>query len=668
MTKHEETNARVYLMKFLQSVWFFPAILTLGLILLTALRISGTSIGVYDTTFYGDAGKTQHIVAGHTEPVRSDEWLVSTQLTIAQHAAGYPVNNPNITGGHDMSVIGDAPYKEWSAIFKPQNLSFLVLPLDFAFALKWWLILYLTIISCYFFILRLFTKRVIFAALFSSAVGCTPFLFWWYQTGSLAPIFYGFFLMTISMRIINKEPVTGLAKYRLRYSMGVYAIILAYLLTCFALIFYPPFQIPIATVVAAFVLGYFLTKNGATWQKLRSRSSVTTLATLAVGILLSSAIVVTFISTRSTTISAIEHTAYPGARVMLPGNEPPSVMMASYLQLELEHTKNAFQYYMNPSEASDFFPFMPLLVIPGFVVLWLDYKRSRKINWPLLAIQACACLFMAELFVPTLHTLYRLVLFDKVGISRLRIGMGFLGLLQLLLIIRSKALADLPKKTITTAAAIYSLQCLTLLLWAGQVTALKYPLFISTLSTIFWPAILFSVIIFSFLSRRLVLGALLFFLLSFGSVFRIHPLYRSLEPLYPNQLTNAIDQVSKPGSTWVSVDDLMLENIPALANRVSLSGVQPYPNIAKWRAFDGQKDNTLYNRYAHVIFTTDPTYTKRLTLPQPDLLYVRFSCEPTITTHIQYVLASHQLDMACLTPISKVTYPNHTYFIYSIKP
>src|SRR3989344_6035836 len=135
------------LKRFLRSVWFFPAIVAVPVIIFTALQISGSSIGVYHSTFYGDT-KDPDLLFNQPRPIRSHEWLVATQMAIAQKNDNYERVNRNLGNGEDVSMMIDVPYKEWSILFKPQNLGFFALPFDNAFAFRWWIMGYLLIISC----------------------------------------------------------------------------------------------------------------------------------------------------------------------------------------------------------------------------------------------------------------------------------------------------------------------------------------------------------------------------------------------------------------------------------------------------------------------------------------------------------------------------------------
>lgn len=649
---------------FFRSVWLFPILLTVLLLVLTTLKISGTSVGIYHKLYYGNT-RDPSLLANHPQPIRSDEWLVTTQLTIAQSAAGFPRINPNIDSGRDMTVVGDAPAKDWSTIFRPQNLSFFVLPLEYAFAFKWWLLLYLTIISCYFLALRILPHKRTFAILFSIAIACSPFLFWWYETGTFAPMFYGFFIILLAYRILGSEKVLFLRTKPTIYSQLIYAATLAYLLSAFALVLYPPFQIPIAIAVVFFITGLVLNKYGLT-RKLYSRSALKKFAVFSVGLMLAGSTIFVFFHTRSNAVSAITNTAYPGKRKVLPEGNSAFELFSSYLQPQLQRPSRAAHFFTNQSEASDFILLLPFLFIPGLVIIWGEFQQRHKMNWPLLSIEACAGLFFAYLFIPALSPLYKLIYLNQVANVRLFIGLGFIGALQLALIISALQRIRVETLRLNVFTGIYALVCLIPLGATGYYARSHYPQFINNVWLIVGLVIVFSSIIFFFLSRRTGMGVALFLLLTLGSIYKIHPLYKGLGPIYHSTLSQAIDNVSNKRDAWAVLDSIYYENLAAIADRDSLSGVKPYPDVRFWRQVDGSKDDYIYNRYAHVIFVDDPMMKSSLKLTQADTFEVKFSCSTFIEHYVRYALASHRLDDSCTSEIEEVHYPETTFYIYKV--
>jgi hypothetical protein len=651
--------------KLIKSVWLFPLLLFVLLLLLTAFKVSGTSVGVYYSILYGSNQKDPNLLAGQPQPVRSDEYDVDTQMTIAQSVAGYPRINPNVQGGHDMSLIGDAPYKDWSAVFRPQNLIFFILPLAYAFAFKWWLLLFLLIISCYFVVLRFFSRRRLLAVLISCAVGFSPFIFWWYQTATLAPIFYGFFILLIGIRIINGEKIKFMESFSQGYSQLIYSLTLSYLLVSFILILYPPFQVPIALVVGTFLVGYMLEKYGLS-KRLFSRNSLRQIGVFVLSLIITCALLLLFIDTRRQAIDAIQHTLYPSSREVAAGHTPLFEIFSSYLQPQLERTSRAANYYTNQSEASDFILFLPFLMIPGFALIFLEYRQKKKLRWSFLLIQLLAILLLANMFVTGLQPIYKILFLDKIPHDRLFIGLGFAGVLQLLLVMNTLSAVQIPKAWFRWGVCLYTFMCLLVVGWAGRYVSVHYPLFIHSKPLIAFYGITFAFIIFCFLSRRFMLAATVFLIFSLGCIFRVDPLYRGLGPLYDSQLSQAISSVSKPGSTWVTVDEGGFENAAMLANRNSLSGVQLYPDVNLWAQVEGPSVGYIYNRYAHIQFISSDYLENKLKLIQFDLFEVQFSCSPFIQQHVQYVLASHSINEECTKLVDQVHYPALTFYIYQV--
>jgi hypothetical protein len=664
--KHKPKKQDVSVLKnYLSSVWLFPLILLIALITLTATKISGTSMGIYHPIFYGGA-KDSSLLLNKPLPIRSDEWLVTSQLTIAQHAAGYPRFNTNIDTGRDMSLVGDAPYKDWSSLFKPQNLAFLMMPLEYAFAFKWWLLLFLTIIGCYFLVLRMLPGRIGIAILLSLAFSCSPFLFWWYTSGTFAPIFYGFFIVILGLRIINDEKIVFLRKYRNLYSQLAYATLLGYLLTCFALVLYPPFQIPVAITVAALLAGFFLDKY-PNRKLLFSKNSIRKLLVFFLSALIASITVWIFIQTRSTAVDAITKTSYPGHRIVSSGHTPAYQLFATYLQPQLERDDRGSYYFGNQSEASNFILLLPFLLLPGFALLLKEYRQGRGINWPLLAIQLCIVLFLLNMFVAGFQPLYKLLLLDQVPHARLWIGLGFAGFIQLLLVVKSVNTLKAKNRAYDFLVGGYSVMCLLALLWAGLHVRAQYPKFISNLALILGLSLVFSFMVFCFLSRRLLIGASIFMIFCIVSIYKIHPLYHGLGPLGNNKLFETIQTVSKPADTWVTADNIQFENFALMSNRDSLSGVKPYPNLGFWRQVDGPSSDYIYNRYAHVIFLSSPPSDTPLHLVHSDFFEVEFSCSNFITSNVDFVLDTAPIQSSCLTLKDKVVYPGATFYIYKVQ-
>ncbi len=656
-TKHTSTR----LGRFVRSVWFLPVCLLVVLAIFTGFKISGSSVGAYHNIFYGGETKDPNLLYGHPRPIRSDEWLYMTQMTIAQKEAGYPKINPNVNTGRDMSLITDVPYKEWSVVFKPQNLAFFVLPFEYAFAFKWWLLLYLLIISCYFFILKLLPGKRLYAALLSVGFGCSPFVFWWYQTVTIAPLYYGFFILIVFMRILRQEPIRFL---KTKWATNVaHALVLAYLLVSFALVLYPPFQIPVAVVGAFYAVGYLLNE----WQdKTSLKTLLPRLYWIGAALLITAIVGLIFVKTRSEPINRINHTVYPGSRVISSGSLEPLRIFDSFVMPVLQSKGRAAYFFANQSEASNFILLLPYLVVPGFLVVWLDYRKRKHIDWLLLSMQICGLLFLARVLLHFGDPLYKLLLLHKVPNERLVIGFGFVGILQLVLLFRSLLKLEVSRKAWQLFATGYGTITLAIVLFISHTIDHNYPGFLR--GNYIWIILpcLFAALIYTFLLRKWLAFTLLFCALSVASVFRVNPLYRGLGVLGNNMVEKKISALSNEHDRWGVADDLVFENFPLLADRQSVTGIQIYPDVAFWRKVEGAAGDSIYNRYAHSVFNSNQSSADLIRLSQEDTFQVKLACGTFLQREVDYILTPIPVNVECLHEAAKITYPKVTLLLYKV--
>lgn len=647
--------------KILSSVWLFPAILLVLLIFLSIFKISGTSAGVYHDNYYGNEQKDSSLLFGEPREGRSDEWLVNTQLIVAQAANGFPHINPNYGSGKDMSLIIDVPYKEWSVIFKPQNLIFFVLPLENAFAFKWWTLLFLLITSCYFFILKILPRKKTFAILLSIAFGLSPFIFWWYQTITIMPLAYAFLISIVGLRILNKEQISWTKNRKI--SDALHVISLTYLLASFALVLYPPFQIGVAVGLIALFIGLLCEK--LINEKIHIKQLLRPLVLIGVGILVAISIIAVFVITRTGAIEAITNTSHPGTRVIPSGNLNPDRVFNSFLMPILQDNTRAINYFINqPSEAANFILLLPLLLIPGFIVLIYEFIKRKKINFVLLIVQLFSLLLLVRMLIPVDSPIYHLFLFEKVPNERLLMGLGLLGILQIIFFLKSLERVVVKPITLTLITTSYGVSCFLLLFIVGYYTKIHYPLFINSFTEIIILASIISLIIVLFLLRRFNAFVLLFLAFSVWSVYYINPIYQGLGFLTENKVIHEINRQSNNKDTWVSVDSILLENFPQNSNRKSLSGVQIYPDNI-WTKMEGS-DRFIYNRYAQAMFMKEPSEQKKMWLVQKNVIGIHFTCDEFTKENITRVVSANPLDHECAQLMKIVHYPKEKIYIYKI--
>jgi hypothetical protein len=644
---------------FVTSPHFFPVILIIILLLLTALKISGTSIGIYFSYLYGGE-KDPHLLLNKPRPIRSDEWLVNTQMTIAQEKNGFERINQNFVGNKDMSLIVDVPYKEWSVIFKPQNLSFFILPFEHAFAFKWWFMLIALILGAYYFTLKLLPRQILLAIFVSLIISMSPFVFWWYQTITIGPLVYGFLILLLGMIIIDNKPLVLFKKKIQPVTASIIKMAaLAYVVTCFALILYPPFQIPVALAVGFFLLGYMLQYS----RKLTRKDWITILSTFLGAIVLTGAVCGTFLLTRSEAIHTITNTVYPGKRVVAAGGYDIKQLLVTYLQPQLQRNSRGNHYITNQSESSSFI-LMPLFfVIPSIALLIWLYIKKKRFEWVLFMIILCSLLFLANLFVPSPDIFAKLSLLYTVPHERLIIGLGFLTIINVVYLFKVYADNKIRfTKNRVVAAAAYSALFLAIMIWAGLEISKLYPDFVTNKLFIIGLACILAAGLFLILINRILYGLGIIVLLSFGSVAIIHPLYQGLGPIYNSEITSTIQKISNKESVWGAASDTFMENIPQMSGHMAVTGVSAYPSNDFWKQYTKAGSDTIYNRYAHILLSPDDTTS--LTLAAPDRFFISDSCAEKISQKIDYIVSTTPMTDQCIQLLKTIKYPSLTVYFY----
>ena len=624
-------------------------------------------MGAYYSTFYGNT-KDPSVLAGKPMLIRSDEYVVNTQMTIAQYNNHFDRINHNIGNGEDMSLYLDVPYKDWSQFFKPHNLVFFALPLDYAFAFKWWLMGYLLILSCYFFLLEVLpskNKRYIAAAL-SLALFFSPFIQWWYQYITLAPIYYSLFAGTIILRLVK-------AKF-LKESL-LWGLLLTYVGTCFALVLYPPFQIPCILSIGAFVLGFLVQR----YRRSKPKDWLPKIAVLAASLILAGLLILLFVFTRLSTVRAYENTAYPGNRLTQSGGYSLTHLFSGNLDFQLQFTQKAANYQIpkngltNQSESSMFFLLLPFLFLPCIYILLEDFRKKNEMDWPLLFVNLIFIVYLGWLYIPKLPIIGKLLFLDRVPLNRLVIGLGLINILQIVLFIRRGFnFSNTKLKKILTLG--YVLLLFIFCLYLDFLAKKDFPGFLGQ-----YRAIAFAIpapIIIYFLLKRSYRAAVNVFL-AFTAIMciAVNPINIGTSILTKTPISSAIKKVASqdPKSKWV-IEDSEFENFASMNGAPTLNGVYAYPQLKLWKPLNTGHLSYIYNRYAHVVVNFNRNNTPAptiLSLPSPDHFAIETDpcSDYLLKEDVHFAVTTVPLNStseSCIHLKDTVTYPNIIFYIYKL--
>jgi hypothetical protein len=634
-----------FINKFIRSIWLFPAILAVFLVGLSAAGINGSSIGVYDVLLQDNP---HSLIKGTPRTIRSDEWVVNTPLTFSQVNNNFPVINHDIGNGQDMTVVSDVPYKEWSILFKPQNLIFFILPLVQAFAFKWWFLSFILMVSVYLFFVRITSKKLI-ASLLAVFIAFNPFIQWWYQSITILPIAYTFLMLTLAIQLFR----TNSRKLRV-----IYSCLLSYFMVCFALIMYPPFQIPCALAGLFIFAAWYFAKYP--WRHVFTSKLYLYLGASLAG---SGLLVAGFILQHQEAVKLILHTSYPGHRVIASGGQNINSLLNWPFSYLLKNDQTPLIFGTNASGASSFLLF-GIICLP-YLIYSLFIKRTKTKNTQFLRISryllAVSTLLLAilsvRMFVPAGSFAFKLIGLGAVPHQRLLIAFGIINLVLMALAVCS---LGFPKRRIliTKCWAIFAV--FTFLVFLAT---LKHAHSVFHLASVgrkeFAAIVLLCTIIVALLVhpwhklRIAGLGLAVMFALVCSA--QINPLYRGTGSLLNGNLSTEVSRLEKQDNQrWLVNDYFPIENLPLAVGAEAIGGTQTYPQLDLWKTYF-PNESTIYNRYAHINFIIDDkTTTSNIALRQEDFFSIKTSsCSQMLRDfNVGYIISTKKTDtLGCFSPL-----------------
>jgi len=664
MTRHRFAYFKEKTISIRYSVWFFPLLLLLAFLLLVTSRISGTSVGHYHDILYGNSTKDPSLITGEPRTIRSDEWGVNTPLTVSQAKEGFPVISHAIGHGQDVAITFDVPYKDWSTLFKPQNWSFFILPLEYAFAAKWWLLAVLLILSCYTFTLTLLPDKRLIASLLSIALFFSPFVQWWYQAGSILAITYALFIAALVIRILKSD-----TKSRVRI---VHLAGLGYALTCFAFIGYVPFLVPLALAVSAFVAGHIVND----WaQRMDKREYIRQISLLGVPIVLCSILFLVFLHQHSAVVQALSSSVYPGNRTEASGGYSLLQLLGGYYNIQLQQTATAAHLNFNQSEASNF-PLISLFLLPTlFYFLARGRNLKKTIDWRVVLLVVVLLIILIRLFVPASEILFNALQLNRIPHNRILIGVGLVNIFLLVMTLQNLTRRHPDDLPLWLRIGSSGLAFLTVLA-VGLGFKLTLNGYLENKIEILIISSVFAGIVWLLLQRQIVRALAIFALFSMLSTYHVNPLYRGLGIINHSKLSTTLQKTGSPEDNWIVGDNAAsFETIPAANGLHTLSGVYAYPQLGIWREIGSDKaSQDVYNRYAHVFFSVGELSQKPqnegafFDPPALDAFRVHAdSCSEFLQKqHVRYVLMTETLVGGCAKKIATIPYPLTTFYIYEL--
>lgn len=661
--KHKSKNKFAeFIIKY--KAWIFPLIVLVMLVVGTVTSISGTSVGVYDKLLEYKPDQN-NLILGEPRTVRSDEWLVNTPFIVSQSRNNFPLINKDVANGQDMSVVIDVPYRHWSIFFKPQNWAFFIMSLEHAFAFKWWFISAAMLLSAYYFVLLLLPGRFLEASLLAIFMVMNPFIQWWYQSTTILSVAYTLALVVLAWKIVECSS----PKIRIAYSAS-----LTYILVAFGLILYPPFQIICGLTGFGIFVALLLSRKSI----VDTKTVIKRLVYVVLAFLLACIIAGIFIHDRSSAISAVQNTIYPGKRTVTPGTMPFSEALAWPINYINSYSASISYFGANQSEVSSV-PIFGILVLPFLCFITYTYRKkkysSKKLFNYLLAVCVILLILIAlKAFVPFGGDIYKIFFLNSTLPQRLWAGVAIINLV--LIILSLMVPIDLVKltkyKKLILYGAIFAVSFIALIISLLYVQSFYSLQQVGKYETFLICSYISLVLTFLTYPSQRVRRVGIIMLVSYSAFMSlsINPLYKGVGALTNSTVTKTIQNISanNPESRWISTRNTLAPLILA-GGAPSMSSVEVYPQKDIWNKYF-PNNSSIYNRYSHIKYKiSDGSTVRSLVLLQADKVQLNLnSCDAFFANEkIDYILDFESSNLKCFSAVHTEKIGNYTYQILKRK-
>ncbi len=342
-------------------------------------KLNGSSTALWQNLADQQAARSG-LIAGRPKEIRSDEWLVHTPWIWSQanQSPAFPTTNRNIGDGV-MPLLTNVPVRHWTTIFRPQMWGFFVFDLEHGFAFNWNFKWFGLLLGSFLFF-RVIARGNDFLA-FSGALLLlySSYVQWFFSTPTCMPelvamLFFGMWALSVLFRTGSRSAMMGAG------------LVLLIAIEQFVFCCYPRFQIPLAYLALALVVGGIVA-----WRR-RFSFDLFRFGTLCAVLVIAAVLLNQWYGEVSATIKEIEGLIYPGQTVSAGGSYPWSFFFAPFFEFSM--TNEHFPLPAgNVCEGSGFLFLAPLLVAVMIRDMWR--KQADPLIWATILFLTAAIGFMA---------------------------------------------------------------------------------------------------------------------------------------------------------------------------------------------------------------------------------------------------------------------------------
>jgi len=624
------------------------------LLLLVSNKIHLSSVGMYDEYIQpGYSTEFTKPVFGWLQPVRSDEWMITTPIQLAAQFDPEPFGRFNyIARGTATENMPNGVAVNFATLAFPMSI-FYIFGAEYGVSARWVGTLILTFMVTFEFALIISGRNRLLALAGACLITFSPFFQWWsyvyFITSGLGA------LVCLYHFLINDNKVK-----RLFLSLG-----LAIFLSQFIVTIYPAWQVPAGILYFSLAI-WILMQN---WDKVRLFDKID-YGCIGLSVILIAGIVAAYLYNSREYLEILSNTVYPGLRLD-PGGNTHVVTFTARTVLGGIYGPLPSARALYDSNICEFGGFYTLFPVPVLFASFIMIRKKIVDSFSIILIAFSVILF-TYIFIGWPLWLARITFMSYSQSMR---TLDIFAFAQVLLLIRvlsifsgtSEESKKLIKPGILAASTVVSL-CLTISIYfLGRVTFFYDTPPVYTIIS-FFGIIVITYSMFDLQRNKKVFqcACLYMIILSCLTVATIHPVSRGLDAIYEKPLAKKIAELAVDNEQkWVSLHSIVGSSYLIANGASTISSTNFYPNLDLWYKLDPErKFEYVYNRYANIVvsLTTEETSFELL---YADTLSLILSIYDLEKINVKYIHSFEPIEISCDVPFD-LLYNEDSSFIYSV--
>jgi hypothetical protein len=575
--------------------------------------------------------------------IRSDDYFVRFPLALSQlnHRPRFPVVNTNYWNGMNMLTQPqyDMPVWHISALARPGAWGYFFLGAQRGVAWQWWF----QIFACF------TTLYLLLAVILDGDRRLAAFGSFWFCESAAVVCFSYWPTYVTFYAALSVLSAYWLLKSDKRWIQATCGVLLGLAVAGFAMILYPPWQIPLGYLFVLIFVGvavrdklHLAIKSMIGWKAL----------SIGMAIVTAGAILGAYLYSSWSDLSMMAQTAYPGLRRNITGGLPFWRMFGGAYNLLTSFqgyflpSRGSSAVFVNQTEASSFYLLFPALAAPLFL------SRGWRKSFGLVAWLLCAYLAFVLVYLKQglPGPIAAISLFSHVT-ARAIIAVGLISIILCLRVLQCGRLAraNAPGKLdqalpVIAAAIVVPIFVVSGLLMAAANKGVPGGLYIALAALAGAAAAYFMV------AGKVKAFCVLIAVAVVPIPWAFNCLSTNLDYIYKSEMADKVQELNRQSGErplWICYDrdpgaSYLGVFVSTLGGR-TVSAVQWPPDLGFWHAIDPErKYEQFYNRFAHVILRYTDDENLSYSNPSPLVLDVSIRADNPVLKQMgaKYILAS----------------------------